>query len=282
MTDRAGPRRQRLSPALERQLVMAAEAGDEAACEQLVEVFLPAIAGVARLYRNAAVDRSELLQEGVVGLLRAVKRYDPRLGTPFWSYASWWVRQAMQQLVAEVTRPVVLSDRALRQLARVNDVRREHLQAHGREPSTTELAAATGFTTEQIESLITFERPARGLEESVRGEDGTAGTFGDLVPDPDAEDEYEQVVARLETERLHDLSTVLADRERDILYAHYGLGRPAQTLREIAGGLGLSVERVRQIEERALEKLRAAAASAAPAHRPHAAALVSADDRPTT
>src|SRR4030081_2131064 len=122
--------RDQLSPARERDLVAAAEAGDTAACAQLVEAFMPAIAGVARLYRNVAgVERDELLQEGVVGLLRAVKRYDPHLGTPFWSYASWWVRQAMQQLVAEMTRPVVLSDRALRQLARLNEVRREHLQA---------------------------------------------------------------------------------------------------------------------------------------------------------
>lgn len=265
--DRHQPLR-RLSPARERELVIAAAAGDAAASEQLVEAFLPAIAGVARLYRSSGVDRSELLQEGVVGLLRAVKRYDHRLGTPFWSYASWWVRQAMQQLVAELTRPAVLSDRALRQLARINGARRAHLQAHGSEPSLAELAAATGFTQEQIESLIAFERPAHGLQEPLSGEDGSASTFEDVVPDPLAEDEYEQVVERLEIQRLRDLSEALAERERDILYAHYGLDRPAQTLREIADGQGVSVERVRQIEERALEKLRAAVVSPVPLHRP--------------
>src|SRR3979411_233734 len=82
--------RHQLSPARERDLVAAAEAGDTAACAQLVEAFMPAIAGVARLYRNVAgVERDELLQEGVVGLLRAVRRYDPGRGAPFWSYASW-------------------------------------------------------------------------------------------------------------------------------------------------------------------------------------------------
>src|SRR5207253_7791852 len=126
------------------------------------------IAGVARIYRNSrSVDRTELMQEGVVGLLTAVERYDAGKGTPFWAYASWWVRQAMQQLVAEMTRPVVLSDRALRQLARVKEARRAHLQAHKREPSAAELAAATGFTREQVESLIATERMPRGLEEPL-------------------------------------------------------------------------------------------------------------------
>jgi RNA polymerase sigma factor (sigma-70 family) len=270
--------RHRLSPARERELVTAAEAGDSEACAQLVEAFLPAIAGVARLYRNSRVDRSELLQEGVVGLLRAVKRYDPRLGTPFWSYASWWVRQAMQQLVAELTRPAVLSDRALRQLARINDARREHFQAHGREPSIAELAEATGFTEEQVESLIAFERPARGLEEPVSGKEGPIATLEDLLPDPGAEDEYEKVVERMQVEELRSLAETLDEREREIVYAHYGLGRRAETLREIAGRFDVSVERVRQLEERALEKLRVAAALPALADRPQPSALVSADE----
>ncbi|MGZ6565306.1 MAG: sigma-70 family RNA polymerase sigma factor [Solirubrobacteraceae bacterium] len=266
--------RQRLSPAVERELVVAAEAGDAAACERLVDAFLPAIAGVASLYRNSpGVDRSELLQEGVVGLLRAVKRYDPGLGTPFWSYASWWVRQAMQQLVAEMTRPVVLSDRALRQLARLNEVRRDHLQAHGREPSTAELVTATGYTLEQIESLIASTRPARGLEEVVSGADGPLGTFEELVADPGAEGEYEEVVERMQIEQLPSLSETLDEREREIVYAHYGLGRRSETLQEIGGRLGLSAERVRQLEERALGKLRTAVMSPPLAHRSRPLAL---------
>ena len=83
-----------------------------------MEAFLPLIAGVARVYRGSeAITRVELMQEGVVGLLRALERYDPEQGVPLWGYASWWVRQAMQQLIAELTRPVVLSDRSLRQLS---------------------------------------------------------------------------------------------------------------------------------------------------------------------
>lgn len=111
----------RLPPAVERRLVRAAKDGDRRAREELVEAFLPLIAGVARVYRGSqSITRVELLQEGVVGLLRALERYDPELEVPFWGYASWWVRQAMQQLVSELTRPLVLSDRTLRQLAQLS------------------------------------------------------------------------------------------------------------------------------------------------------------------
>jgi len=249
-----------LAPSRERALVLAAAAGDAAACAQIVERFLPAIAGVARLYRGVAtVQRSELLQEGVVGLLRAIKRFDPALGTPFWAYATWWVRQAMQQLISEVTRPTVLSDRAQRGLARIREARRTHVQAHGFEPTTAELAVATGLPREQVESLLVAERPPRALEAPLREEEGS-GTLEDLLADPLAEEAYEQIISRIEIDEVHDLAESLDGRARAILYDHYGLGRPAKTLREIGDGLGISAERVRQIEEQALEELRAAVA----------------------
>jgi RNA polymerase primary sigma factor len=254
--------RARLPESEERALVIAAQAGDPRARERVVEAFLPSIGGMARRYTgSSAVTREELVQEGVVGVLRAVDRFDASMGTPFWAYASWWVRQAMQQLVAEVTGPVVLSDRALRRLARLKEVRRSYGREHGREPTTAELVEETGFTPAQIDSLLATERTPRGLEEPVGGEDGVAATVGELVADEGAEDEYDRVLERMEIRELRDLSEDLAERERNILYAHYGLGREPSTLREIAEGLDLSVERVRQIEERALGKLREAAAA---------------------
>src|ERR1700722_8919193 len=110
----------------ERNLVIAAESGDAEACRRLVEVFLPAIGGLARGFHSAVgVERQELVQEGVAGLLFAARRYDPRLNTPFWAYASFWVRKAMQELVAELTRPVALSDRAMGGLAPLRGARRQ-------------------------------------------------------------------------------------------------------------------------------------------------------------
>jgi RNA polymerase primary sigma factor len=259
-----GPRR--LPAELEHELVAAAEAGDGGARERLVKTFMPSIAGMARAYqRSSSVDRTELIQEGVVGLFRALGRYDLQMGTPFWAYASWWVRQAMQQLVAEVTRPMVLSDRALRGLARIKAARSEHIRQYQREPTTADLVAATELTRQQVESLLAAERAPRSFQEPLADEEGAAGTLGDLVADPAAEDEYERVLEGIEVPEIRDLSEALDERERSILSAHYGLGRPRETLREIAEDLGVSVERVRQIEERTLQKLRAAAATPAPA-----------------
>ncbi|MDX6551034.1 MAG: polymerase primary sigma factor [Gaiellales bacterium] len=245
-----------LTPARERQLVLASVAGEPRAREQLVEAFLPAIAGVARLYRNVPmVDRTELLQEGVVGLLRAARRFDPSLGTPFWAYAGWSVRQAMQQLVSELTRPAVLSDRAQRALAQVRETRRGYLQDHGREPTTSELAALVALSREQVESLLAVERAPQPLQISASDSNGQQSA-GDMLADPTAEQEYERIISRLEIERIRDLTRTLTAREREILNQHYGLEGPAKTLREIGEELGISAERVRQIEERSLEKLR--------------------------
>jgi RNA polymerase sigma factor (sigma-70 family) len=247
--------------AAEHALVAAAQAGDAAARARLVEAFLPRIGAVARTYRHGRVQRTELLQEGVVGLLRALERYDPALGTPFWAYAAWWVRQAMQQLVAELTRPVVLSDRALRHLARVRDAQHDALRRTGREPSRDELAERTGLSAGQLDDLLATERPARSLDEPVPGDEGTVGSFGDLLVDPLAEDAYERVLDELEATALRDLLLGLSDRERDVLRARFGLDAPEQSLRDIGARLGLSAERVRQIERRALGKLAGAASA---------------------
>jgi RNA polymerase primary sigma factor len=256
----SGRRWPRLTDSQERQLVLAAAAGDSGAQTRLLETFRPGVAGIARRYRSTPhVSREELMQEGVVGLLRALKRYDPDVG-PFWAYASWWVRQAMQQLVSELGRPVVLSDRAVRRLARIRDARRELLQSFGREPSIAELALRTELTRDQVESLVAVERAPRALDETAGDRDGSTATLCDLLADPVAGDGYDRVDEWSEIEQLEGLPGGLAEREQNIVRAHYGLDGEQHTLREIAGGMGLSVERVRQLEERALDKLRAVVA----------------------
>ncbi|MFZ1992728.1 MAG: sigma-70 family RNA polymerase sigma factor [Solirubrobacteraceae bacterium] len=252
--------RPRLPGSAERRLVDSAQAGDRRAREELVEAFLPLIASVARTYRgSSAITRVELMQEGVVGLLRALERYDSSLGVPFWGYAAWWVRHAMQQLIAELTRPMVLSDRALRQLSQLKRAHAGYLTEHGREPSGNELAVRTGLSHAQVGQLLALERVPQSVDEPIQGAEGELGAFGELLADPLAADAYEQLLDHSEIEQIRALLGSLNDRERMILRARYGLGGPEESLRDIGERIGLSGERVRQIEHRALGKLRAAA-----------------------
>src|SRR3954447_18023491 len=236
-------------------LVLAAKM-DPGRREELIEEFRPLIATVARPYcRYGSIERHELMQQGVVGLLEALKRYDPALGTPFWAYASWWVRQAMQQVTSELAGPIVLSDRARRSLSRLSAARRAHLQEHRREPTRAELAAAAELDVDHVESLLAADGRARALEERIGdGDDGLC--LGDLLADPQAEDEFERVPRRAAAERLPALLALLSDRERLVVSRRFGFDGEARTLRDVAADLALSAERVRQIEERALERLR--------------------------
>jgi RNA polymerase primary sigma factor len=257
---------ERLTPQQESDLATAAEAGDREASRRLVEAFLPSIAGLARHFpTGAGVERQELVQEGIAGLLFAAQRYDSGLGTPFWAYASFWVRKAMQELVADLTWPVALSDRAARGLARIKTARRDHLQVHGIEPTIEDLSGATGLTVAQLESLQAIERTPRGIEDRLSTDEGATATVGDSIVDPAAELAFDQVLDEIEIREVRDFADRLDGRERTVIRGHYGLGQPAQTLNQIGGTLGLTAERARQIELGALDKLREAIAQPAPA-----------------
>jgi RNA polymerase sigma factor (sigma-70 family) len=257
------PQSRWLDPDKERAVVMAAQQGGPREREQLIETFMPSIAGMARIYRRSnSVDWRELIQDGVVGMLRALERFDPELEVPFWGYASWWVRQAMQKLVSERSRPIVMSDRALRQLARVKDAQRRFEQSHHVAPSCGELAASAGLPRAHVESLLASDRRPRGLDEPTVGPAGEGATVGELLADPGAEEPYESATDRVLVADLPRLLSGLTDRQRAVVCARFGIGARQQTLREVAGTLGVSAERVRQIEETALERLHEAVCAA--------------------
>ena len=251
----------RAHDAAELAIVCRAQRGGPREREELVNAYLPMIASVARAYRRStAVGRDELTQEGVVGLLRALERYDPDRGVPFWGYAAWWVRQAMQQVVSELSGPMVLSDRALRQLARVKDAQRRFEQARRREATSAELSAIVGMPRSQIESLLRTERTARGLDEPAGAEARDGATVGDLLADPPAQEAYERRAAagagRAGARAARPPDPARANRHLLPLRPR----RRERTLREVAPDLGVSAERVRQIEQESLAKLGAAVA----------------------
>jgi RNA polymerase sigma factor (sigma-70 family) len=247
-----GPQRARSEQAL----VLFAKRGGARQREDLIEALRPSIASVARRYRHAkGVSHAELMQEGIVGLLRGLERFDPQRGVPFWAYASWWVRQAMQQLVSELSRPMVLSDRALRELAHVKETRRTLEQDWGREPTRHELTRAADVPSAHLERLICADQAPRGLQEPVSDQTTGATTLGDLVDDPRAQEAFERVAQRLCADQIPRLLALLTERERLVIRSRYGIEARKQTLGEVAADVGVSAERIRQIEQAALQKL---------------------------
>jgi RNA polymerase sigma factor (sigma-70 family) len=248
---------ERETPSDEQTLVRRAQAGDDDAREQLLERFLPLIVSLARTYRVEGVEFADLIQEGCVGLLRALARYDPERGTPFGAFATWWIRHALQELRSDFIRPLRLPPRALRQLAQLKSEHARIYAAERRQAPLAEIASRSGIELDQAEALLQADARPRSLEEPVAGTDDQIGHLGDLLEDPLSAQDYEDVLDTIAGEQLLALLSHLSERERDILAARLGLAdRRPESLGEIGERLGVSAERVRQIEQRALAKLK--------------------------
>ncbi|MDX6666465.1 MAG: polymerase primary sigma factor [Solirubrobacteraceae bacterium] len=236
---------------------MAARDGGERERAEMVDTFLPRIAAIARDYRRVpSVNREELMQAGVLGLLRAFERYDPTRANQFWSYAQWWVRESMQELVSSVSGVVVFSDRALRQLARVNVARHRHHQVRGHEPSIDDLVAMTGLAPAQITRLEAAAQWPHTLDAQVHTSGPWARPLAESLRDPASEDGFEHAALRAAAGALAEVLETLTPRELVIIRGRYGIGREERSVRELAGEQGLTIERVRQIERGAMAKLR--------------------------
>jgi RNA polymerase primary sigma factor len=246
------------------ELVAAAKDGDRQALSRLVEAHLPRIGALARRYaHDPNVAQLELVQEGVAGLLAALGRYDPGRGTPFWPYARPTVERAMRRLVSELGDAAVLPERALRRLSRLRSAEDELMRERRRSPSRAEILERARLDRGEAEAVLAAARPPRSFQEPITAEDGgVIGSFGDLIDDPRATDAYDRVLDQIEADELRSLLSVLSSRERDVLAARYGLGGEPRSRREVAEQLGLSISRVRDIEVRALVKLRGAAVAA--------------------
>jgi RNA polymerase sigma factor (sigma-70 family) len=240
-------------------LVRRAQAGDTHAREELIGNLLPLVSAFARRFRTEGLDQTDLIQEGIVGLLRALERYDPERGVPFAAYATWWIRQSLQDARSDFIRPFRLPPKALRQLSQLKSEHQRIYQSEHRSAGLAELAERTNVDLDQAQALSVADARVRSLDEPIEGDETELGALGDLLEDPLGADAYEQVVDTIAGEQLRALLSRLTDREREVVRARFGFDSEPQRLVDIAEQLGLSAERVRQIEERALAKLRQAA-----------------------
>jgi RNA polymerase sigma factor (sigma-70 family) len=237
-------------------LALRARAGDAAAREQLIEVLLPMIGSYARRFPTEGLEQSDLVHEGIVGLLRALDRYEPERGVPFVAFANWWIRRSLQDARSDFIRPFRLPPKALRQLSQLKSAHQQIYQREQRSAGLAELAERTDIELGQVRALVAADADVRSLDETVTGSAGDLGPLGDLLADPLSSAEYEDVIDSVAGEQLRALLARLTEREREIVRARFGFDGEPERLIDIGQRLGLSAERVRQVEERALAKLR--------------------------
>ncbi len=244
-----------LEPEEEKELGRRISEGDESARRRLAEGNLRLVVSLAKHYTGRGVPFLDLIQEGNMGLMRAAEKYDYKMENRFSTYASWWIREAMQRAIDQQSREIRVPVHVAENMKKVQKAAKDLQQTLGRDATPAEIAEKLGKTESDVKEILTYLQSPVSLETPV-GEDGE-NSLGDLVEDKSESTPEEAMEALVEKEEVSELLSSLNEREQKVIRLRFGLeDGKAHTLEEIGEMLGVTRERVRQIEARAMEKLR--------------------------